>query len=117
MKIEQARERARSLNAQATLLKLDEKKKISTIIPLQNQKWIESAFLSAELFIKFEQVRLLKLFARLGDQESPRCLKALAQWAYVQKMIATVKLEPSHWAKEADPHAQSVGQVSMPEHR
>jgi integrase len=100
MTIDEAKVRAASLNAQTAYNKAEEKKKIRSISRVQKTERIKSAFLPEADCEQFESQTLFKRFAR-RDLNSQRYKKALSHWAYVQKMIASVAMDPSDWSEKA----------------
>jgi hypothetical protein len=104
MSPEQAHERATQLNPQASIGR-DDARKLATVARVKNIDRIKSAYLPTEQCEEFERTTLFKRFAR-GSFESPRYLKAISHWAYVQRMIAELTergqaKDPSVWSEEA----------------
>jgi hypothetical protein len=105
MTIEEAKARARQLNSQNALQKQDARRKTAALERRKQASRIMSAYLPERECEDFERVSLFKRFAR-NNPESPRYLKALSHWGYVQRMIADLTAkglarDPSNWADEA----------------
>ncbi len=93
-----AKAKCQQLNSKARLDKAAERKKVRALKRQSGDALVKSAFLPEQDVREFEERVLFRRLA--GDEESLRYNRLLSHWAYVQRMIADLQIEPKDYADE-----------------
>ena len=93
--IEEARERSKSLNAQATLLSRA-KVRLAVSKRLDDEELLESAYLTRGDAVEFEQKVLLE---RMSPEDA-KAKKLLSHWRACKRAILVVSLDVSEWSEK-----------------
>ncbi len=100
MSVDEARARAKQLNAQNRLDKQAQKAKLRALERAKADELLKSAHLPAELAREFETDYMRKRFA-VGPNTAAKYKKAHTHWQYVKRIIVELNLDPRFWADEA----------------
>lgn len=95
MTVEEARARAKALNAQGKL----DKQKLAALSSMKRREIIDSAYLPITLVQEFEQY--LQKRMDVGPNGQSKWKKAQYHWAYAQRIVQALEMPPSQWEEEA----------------
>ncbi len=98
MTLEEARERAKQLNAQ-TRIEDNRDKRLAIHLRLKNEEEVECAYLPTHLVLEFENSKLRKKYG-LTEQELKES-KIMSHWRAAKRVIRAVQLDPTEWEDEA----------------
>lgn len=119
MTTEEAKARAKQLNAQDKLKKREQRKMLAALKRAKDDELLVSAHLPDPLVREFQEIYLRRKF---GIGPTPEVIqskyeKALSHWHYVRRMVKSVNLPPKDWADEARSFYQYFAeQESSPEY-
>lgn len=100
MSVEEARGRAKQLNAETKFKRRGEKDKIRALQSAELEKRFVSKHFPQTLVEEFERTRLKKKFEFGGDKPEEKYKKALSRWRFARVMVIALDLLPSDWEEE-----------------
>lgn len=100
MTVEEAKARAKQLNAETKYQRTHERSKLRALSQADLERGLESKHFPALLVEEFEEKRLRGKFEFGGDDSGSKYKKAVSRWRFARQMVKDVDLKPEDWADE-----------------
>ena len=100
MSAEEAKARAKQLNAETRYQRHDERTKLRALGQANLERGLESKHFPRLLVDEFERTRLKTKFEFAGDNPQAKYKKAISRWRYARRMVLDLDLKVEDWADE-----------------